>query len=111
MEHSEKRQSNRAACEIESAFRSMEAGPGTAEETLVHDISEGGVRFRANRFIPVHDRLLVRLRIPHQKTIEAVVQPAWVREIPSLNQYDIGAKFLSLSDSDRAIIRAFTQNF
>ena len=111
MLHNEKRMFSRRPCEIDSAFSSLETGPERVEETVVQDISEGGVRFRATRFIPVHDRLLVRLRIPNQRTVEAIMQPAWIREIPSLSQYDIGAKFLSLTDSDREVIRAFTQNF
>ena len=85
--------------------------PEPLAETVVKDISEGGIRFRSNRFIPVREKLLFRMRLPNQKTIEAVAQPAWIREIPSLNQYDIGAKFLSLSEADRRIIRQLTQTF
>jgi c-di-GMP-binding flagellar brake protein YcgR len=108
MDH-DKRQFTRTPCEIESTFSRMSESAAFSE-TLLQDISEGGARFRAYSFIPVRDRLLVRIRIPHQKTIEAVAEPTWVREIPSLNQYDIGVKFLSLSESDRQIIRQFAQN-
>ena len=82
-----------------------------SSETVISDISEGGIRFRAGKFIPVQNRLLFRLRLPNQKPIEAVAKPAWIREIPALNQYDIGAEFLSLSDGDREIIRSYIQNF
>lgn len=109
MQQNEKRRFPRIACEIDSSFRRVAAGPDLVEETTVQDLSEGGVRFGSNHFIAVHDRLLVRLRIPHQRPVEAVVEPAWIREVPSVNRYDIGAKFLSLSDSDRDILRRFTQ--
>ena len=106
-----KRQYSRVPCEIESSFRDIEEGSSRpVDETVVQDISEGGIRFRANHFIPVHDRLLFRIHIPNQKTIEAVAQPAWIREIPSVGQYDIGARFVSLSESDRELVRAFTRS-
>ena len=79
-------------------------------ETVVQDISEGGIRFRASHFIPVQNKLLFKIQIPKHKCIEAVAQPAWIRGVPSVNQYDIGAKFLSLSDEDREIIRQFTSS-
>lgn len=105
----EKRQYDRRKCEIDSTFRNLDASTfRPVLETLVQDISEGGLRFRANHFIPVHNKLLFRIQIPHQKTVEVVAQPAWIQEIPSINQYDIGAKFISLSDEDRAVIRQFT---
>jgi hypothetical protein len=56
----------------------------------------------------VHNKLLFKIQIPRNKCIEAVAQPAWIREIPTVNQFDIGAKFLSLSEEDRDIIRQFT---
>ncbi len=102
----------RVPCQIDSSFTDLDANSADAQgETLVNDLSEGGIRFRAGRFIPIQNKLLFRLRPPGKKTIEALAQPAWIKEIPSVNQFDIGAKFISLSDSDRAIIRSFVQNF
>ena len=109
MEH-EKRQHARTTCEFTSSFKNLNAEQPQSSETVVREISEGGIRFRANRFVPVRDRLLVRIEVPNHKIIEALAQPAWIREIPSLSQYDIGAKFLSLSEIDRQVIRAFVQN-
>ncbi len=104
-----KRKYPRVRCEVDSSFKNLDhVVPPAPSETVVQDISEGGIRFRANHFIPVHNKLLFKIQIPKQKCIEAVAQPAWIREIPSINQYDIGAKFLSLSEEDRGIIREFT---
>ena len=106
----EKRRHERMSCRIESSFRPLDSEtPGPAADTTVQDISEGGIRFRANRFVPVHERLFFRINIPQHKTLEVVAQPAWIREIPSVSQYDIGAKFLSLSEEDRRIIRQVAQ--
>ena len=107
----EKRQFPRASCEIESSFTSLsEDIPQYKRDTLVRDISEGGLRFRTNHFIPVHEKLLFRISLPKTMAIEAVAQPAWIREMPVLSQYDVGAKFISLSDTDRDIIRRWVQN-
>ena len=108
----EKRQFPRVSCELDSLFKDLDNdGAGFRFESTIRDISEGGIRFRANRFIPVHDKLLVTVHVPHRRTLELVAQPAWIREIPSLSQYDIGAKFVSISDSDRNLIRQYMQTF
>ena len=105
------RRFDRTRCEIDSSFKNLDiAAQPLPSETVVQDISEGGIRFRAGHFVPVHNKLLFKIQIPKRKVIEAVAQPAWIREIPSTNQYDIGAKFLSLSDEDREIIRQFTSS-
>jgi len=108
----EKREHPRVACQIDSSFSNLSAAhPEGFSETQIKDLSAGGLRFRASRFIPVQNRLLFRLRLPNQKPIEAVAQPAWIREIPSVGQFEIGAKFLSISDTDRHLIRQYVQNF
>lgn len=107
---SDKRKHPRTRCEVDSSYKNLDhAAPGPSE-TVVRDISEGGIRFRATNFIPVHHRLLFKIQIPRRKCIEALAQPAWIREVPSVNQYEIGAKFLSISDEDREVIRQFAMS-
>lgn len=79
-------------------------------ETYISDISEGGIRFRADHFIPVRDRLYFNLNIPSKKPVMITAKPAWITEIPSINQYEIGARFDGLSDEDRAEIRDLVRN-
>ena len=105
----DKRHHPRARCEIDSSFKNLDrAEAASPAETMVQDISESGIRFYANEFIPIHHKLLFRIHIPGRKSIQAVAQPAWIKEVPQVGQYNIGAKFLSLSDEDREIIRQFT---
>ena len=111
MAEPDKRKHPRTRCEIDSSFRNLDlATTSASSETVVQDISEGDIRFRASHFVPVHNKLLFKIQIPRQKCIEAVAQPAWIREVPNMSQYDIGAQFLSLSDEDREIIRQFTSS-
>ncbi len=100
----DKRKYPRFDCQITSTFNVSEA-PVKLAETTVRDISEGGVRFRSNHFIPVRNRLSFKVNIPKKKPIEALLKPAWITEIPRVGQYEIGAYFISLSQEDKNIIR------
>ena len=104
----EKREHARRQCELESSYKNLdEVKPGHPAETVIRDISEGGIRFRVNDFVSVHNKLLFKISRPRHRSIEALAQPAWIRESPNINQYDIGSKFLSLSDEDREVLRQF----
>ncbi len=106
-----KRKYTRVRCEIDSSFRNLDADASKPiSETLIQDISEAGIRFRANHFIPVHNKLLFRIQMPNSKFIEAVARPTWIREIPSLSQFDIGAQFIFLSDEARIAIKEFASS-
>lgn len=102
----EKRQHQRMLCEISSSFKNLSVSDRSLLwETTIQDISEGGIRFRANQFIPIHNRLSFTLNIPKRKPILVVAQPMWIKEIPRLSQYEIGAQFLVLSEEDKALIQ------
>ena len=103
---SDKRQHRRVDCEIPCSFRNMDdSGRMVLAETYVKNISEGGIRFRSDRFIPVHHRLFFHLNIPLQKPIAIKTKPAWITEVPSSGQYEVGASFIDLSEDDRTAIR------
>ena len=102
----DKRRYKRVRCTIPGSFKNLDsARRSSLVETTVNDISEDGIRFRANELIPMHQRLQFRLNIPMKKPIDAVVQSSWIKELPHLNQFDIGGRFLTLSDEDKALIR------
>lgn len=110
-ENLEQRKYRRAKCEFVSTFKNMDKPAAqTLNETTAIDISEGGFRFRSNHFLSIHHRLMFKVNIPKRKPIEVIAQPAWIREIPSIHQYDIGGSFLTLSDEDKSLIREFLEN-
>ena len=102
----EQRRFPRINCEIESTFRNLddEKRPSVVE-TTVHNISEGGIRFRTDKFLAVTNRLFLTLNLPKQKPISVRVQPAWIAENPTFSAYEIGARFVDLSDEDKTQIR------
>src|SRR3989338_3424954 len=106
----DKRSYRRVRCTIPGSFKNLDsARHSSLVETTVNDISESGIRFRANELIPMNHRLQFRLNVPMKKPIDAVVQSSWAKELPHLNQFDIGGRFLTISDEDRALIRQITK--
>ena len=72
------------------------------------DISEGGVRFRSERFIALACRLAVELEIPTMlKPIKAVSKIAWVKKLPIGEDYEVGNQFLEMSNESKDTIRSF----
>ena len=98
----ENRVFKRVSCEIAASFKKVGGEHSfSPEETTVRDISEGGIRFRSNQFIPIHDFFLIKLNLSQIKFIETIIKPAWIRELPRVEQYELGASFISLSKEDR----------
>lgn len=109
----ENRVFERISCEVPASFLNLVVGENSSpqEETSVRDISEGGIRFRLNQFVPIQNFLIVRLNLFKTKSIEATVKPVWIREMPHLEQYEFGASFVSLSREDKLKLREYlTQN-
>ena len=104
----ENRVFKRTPCEIIASFKKVNGENSFGEEeTTIRDISEGGIRFRSNRFIPIHDRLAMRMNLSKTKSIEAVIKPAWIRELPNVEQHEFGASFISLSKEDKTRLRDY----
>ena len=102
----EKRRFKRIPCEYEASFTLLgtEQAP-SIQEVSVRDLSEGGLRFRSSRFISLREKMLFTLLIPKTKPLRMVATPAWVSELPRLNQFDIGTSFEMVSEEDRGLLR------
>jgi Tfp pilus assembly protein PilZ len=102
----EKRSFKRIPCEYEASFTLLGADPHPSLwDAIVRDLSEGGLRFRTNQFISLREKILFALLIPKTKPLRMIVVPAWISELPSLSQFDIGAKFEMVSQEDAATLR------
>ena len=68
-----------------------------AREHQIRDISQGGIKFLVNKFIPKGSHLRIKITFPKTFfTIEALVELMWVREVPSIEQYEVGVQFIDI---------------
>ena len=85
----------------------------TAEEfrgTVSKNISEGGIRFRSDRFISLACRLVVEINIPAlEKPLRAISKIAWIKKLPAGDDYEVGNQFLEISREDKDIIKSFVK--
>ena len=69
---------------------------------ITRDMSEAGVRFIANEFLPLASRLVVQIFLPAQpRAVKAIAKVAWIRKIPSGDQYEVGNQFLDVGRDDK----------
>ena len=104
----ERRLCLRVECELTGSYRDLDAGnPAHIESAVVKNISRGGIKLRVDEFIPIQDRLFIYLHLPAHQTIEVQVKPAWIVELPHLNKYEIGARFVGMREEDESAIENF----
>ena len=54
------------------------------------DLSEGGVRVRVGRFIPLNTELSLKIRLANENIVECVGRVAWVEKIRFGDDYMVG---------------------
>lgn len=105
----EKRRYRRFPCNLPLQYRAF--GPDTPGNKggFTRDIAEGGIRFVANRFIPVATNLTLDVNLSttpqHLKATSKVV---WVRKLREGDRYEVGLEFTEISDDDRRRVRTIT---
>lgn len=84
--------------------RPIEAYSGT----LSRDVSEGGIRFLSNEFLSVFTRLLLEVSIPSlSRPIKAISKVAWIQKVPRSNQYNVGVRFMDMTEEDKKQLASF----
>lgn len=77
---------------------------------ITRDVSEGGARFIANEFLPLATRLVVELFLPAQpRPIKAISKVAWIRKVPSGDQYEVGNQFLDVGKDDKGQLAEYVK--
>ena len=78
--------------------------------SLTRNLSGGGVCFRSNEFISLACRLVVEINLPtNPKPIKAITKVAWIRKIPTGDQYELGNQFLDMGREDKEKIVEFVK--
>ncbi len=104
----ERRQSVRVECEIPSSVRDLDSpSPNRIKEAVIRNLSRGGLRLRMDEFVPIQDRLALYFSLPNHHTVEVHISLAWVVEIPHINKYEMGARFVEMSQEDEDAIQHF----
>ena len=98
----EKRRYVRVGASIPLQYKKLK---GLAEGTIgaiTHDVSEGGIKFMSNEFLPLASRLVVEIFLPAQpRPIKAISKVAWIRKASSGEQFIVGNQFLDVAKDDR----------
>jgi c-di-GMP-binding flagellar brake protein YcgR len=67
----------------------------TKKEYASKDISQGGMRFLINEFIPKDSRLRVQISFPGTLfNFETWVKCMWIRKLPYNDRYEVGVEFM-----------------
>ena len=102
----EKRRFERIHGSFALKYRDMRKKDEGFRGTMSKNLSEGGVRFRSDRFISLACRLVVELNVPElAKPIRAVSKIAWIKKLPAGDDYELGNQFLEISRQDKEIIQ------
>lgn len=105
----ERRKYVRVRCAQPIRFRELTPNdPIGYRETFAVDISEGGVRFRADRFVPLTNKLMLEMNLaPGDRPVKAVARPAWTKSMSGFYECELGAFFVDMADEDRVLVRNF----
>jgi Tfp pilus assembly protein PilZ len=96
----ERRQTERvdSRCPLRYQFK----GQPNFYETVTRDISEGGLRFITNQFIPAFAELFLEFSLrSSMEPVQAAAKVSWVQKVPHSDQYQVGAHFTELNQEYR----------
>lgn len=106
----DKRKHRRLESRFPLKYKNLKTKDGESRGTISKNISEGGIRFRSDRFISLACRLVVELNLPTmEKPIKAVSKIAWIKKLPAGDDYEVGNQFLEISREDKTAIRNFVE--
>lgn len=107
----DKRRYKRVESVLPVQFRNLRKASEPANGTLTHNLSEGGVCFMSKDFISLACRLVVEINLPTlPKPIKAISKIAWIKKIPTNDQYMLGNQFLEMTKEDKAHVMNFVNN-
>lgn len=107
---SEQRKHQRIRSRFPLKYKDMKEAGREFRGTISKNISEGGVRFRSDRFISLACRLVVELNLPElTKPVRAVSKITWIKKLPAGDDYEVGNQFLEISKEDKGFIRNFVK--
>jgi len=108
----EKRKYPRVKTHIPVKIRKLK-GPESwdGESSITKNLSTGGIRFRTAEFISMACRLILELDIPmFTKPVKAISKVAWIRKLPSGDDYEVGNQFIEMTKEDKALVSEYVSS-
>jgi c-di-GMP-binding flagellar brake protein YcgR len=70
-------------------------------DSETRDISEGGVRFATDRFIPKDSKLVVNIDLNNMPSVKATAKVVWSTRDSHTNMYEVGIEFETINSETR----------
>jgi c-di-GMP-binding flagellar brake protein YcgR len=104
----EKRRYKRVDSVLPVQYKNLRTATDLPIGSTTRNLSEGGICFKSSKFISLACRLVVEISLPTSpKPIKAISKVAWIRKLPSTDQYELGNQFLEITKEDKAHILNF----
>jgi c-di-GMP-binding flagellar brake protein YcgR len=79
--------------------------------TVSRDISEGGIRFLSEDFVPIGTSMVLEVNLGNvPKYINAVADVVWAQKIPHSERYQLGLKFCEIDEPYYQDIREYVRS-
>ncbi|MDP8299378.1 MAG: PilZ domain-containing protein [Candidatus Tantalella remota] len=111
-EKTDNRKYTRVKTHVPVRYRKLRDGAGIiGASSITKNLSEGGIRFRTAEFISMACRLILELDIPmFTKPVKAISKVAWIRKVPSGDDYEVGNQFLEMSKKDQELMSEYVDS-
>ena len=107
-EINEKRKKRRIDVDVSLRYRDIKEKSKTLICTLTKNISENGVRFTTDRYIPLSHSLFIEIDLVlHSRPVRAIGKVVWIKKFPVGEFYEVGNRFLEISDEDKRILQEY----
>lgn len=104
----ERRKYRRVYASLPMQFREIGEFDKLPRDTITKDLSEGGVRFTAEKFVPVGNRLVVNISLESRsEAVRAIVKIAWARRQQFSDAYELGCQFVNVEEESKSRISRF----
>jgi len=97
----ERRQWNRVDMNVPFKFREVGEFNRFPLDSETRDISEGGIRFATDKFLPKDSKLVVSIDFNDAPAVKATVKVAWSVRESHTNMYEIGVEFDTIPSESR----------
>ena len=110
LEFGEKRRYPRIDIRIPLQYKELHTPTPSIKGALTNDLSEGGVKFKSDKFISLACRMVVEISLPNEfKPIKAISKVAWIKKLPIGDDYEIGNQFLDMTKDDKRVINDYVK--